>query len=409
MLFFALSGFRIEGTYGISSPSLQFWFGCTLMMVIDVIFGLMISSILYYYVLPTNLKQTSISKSNIYVLGFGVIIPCCYLLPYALIDATGIQNSVVRFTLSVPMVLYAFRCVEAMCGFVPPVVTSSPLDYAIYYATPTEFMFDRKNGQRVMATSQDIRRSLIGTTKTLITILILMSLFSPYNYEPFQSMNAREESLSSIRDYLDMKHLGNCLITAMMFQQLVGLFGSATALAIEVMTGYRAVESMRNPVMEATSPSDFWGRRWNVAVHGALKRGVFKPVRKFSSSFVAALMAFIASGLFHEYLVHLTVMYNKEPRVADDNVCNALNTDYKPQLGSNMAFFAWNGVIMVTEKLLGRNRVMQSFGSTLPRFMVVFLTIMTALPLAHWFGNPYIKQGLLCDFQEGYFFVTKIA
>eukprot|EP00957_Ditylum_brightwellii_P187152 14254289-Ditylum_brightwellii.AAC.1 len=101
-----------------------------------------------------------------------------------------------------------------MCGFVPPAVTSSPLDYAIYYATPTEFMFDRKNGQRVMATSQDIRRSLIGTTKTLITILILMSLFWPYNYEPFQSMNAREESLSSIRDYLDMKHLGNCLITA---------------------------------------------------------------------------------------------------------------------------------------------------------------------------------------------------
>mmetsp|Transcript_22736 Transcript_22736/g.34143 ORF Transcript_22736/g.34143 Transcript_22736/m.34143 type:complete len:94 (-) Transcript_22736:3182-3463(-) len=89
--------------------------------------------------------------------------------------------------------------------------------------------------------------------------------------------------------------------------------------------------------------------------------------------------------------------------------CKALNTDYKPQLGSNMAFFVWNGVIMVVEKLLGRNRVMQSFGSTLPRFMVVFLTIMTALPLAHWFGNPYIKQGLLCDFQEGYFFVTKIA
>eukprot|EP00957_Ditylum_brightwellii_P065871 4995542-Ditylum_brightwellii.AAC.1 len=66
-------------------------------------------------------------------------------------------------------------------------------------------------------------------------------------------MNAREESLSSIRDYLDMKHLGNCFITAM------------AALVIQISTGYRAVESMRNPVMEATSPSDFWGRRWNVA------------------------------------------------------------------------------------------------------------------------------------------------
>ena len=29
---------------------------------------------------------------------------------------------------------------------------------------------------------------------------------------------------------------------------------------------------MLNPIFESASPSDFWGRRWNLVVHGLLKR-----------------------------------------------------------------------------------------------------------------------------------------
>lgn len=46
-----------------------------------------------------------------------------------------------------------------------------------------------------------------------------------------------------------------------------------------------------------------------MVVHGLLKRGVYKPVRSLSqpfpkySRFTASMAAFIASGVFHEWLL----------------------------------------------------------------------------------------------------------
>ena len=61
---------------------------------------------------------------------------------------------------------------------------------------------------------------------------------------------------------------------------------------------------MDNPLLKASSPSNFWSGRWNLVIHGALKRGVFKPVYNLSSSkLVAILVTFLASGLFHEFIL----------------------------------------------------------------------------------------------------------
>eukprot|EP00546_Thalassionema_frauenfeldii_P012146 CAMPEP_0178918672 /NCGR_PEP_ID=MMETSP0786-20121207/13954_1 /TAXON_ID=186022 /ORGANISM="Thalassionema frauenfeldii, Strain CCMP 1798" /LENGTH=58 /DNA_ID=CAMNT_0020592403 /DNA_START=719 /DNA_END=892 /DNA_ORIENTATION=+ len=58
---------------------------------------------------------------------------------------------------------------------------------------------------------------------------------------------------------------------------------------------------MANPLFTSRSPSDFWGRRWNLLVHSLLKGGIFKPVRKYFSSTVATVAAFLASGALHEW------------------------------------------------------------------------------------------------------------
>jgi hypothetical protein len=69
------------------------------------------------------------------------------------------------------------------------------------------------------------------------------------------------------------------------------------------LAGVQLVPFMLNPIFESSSPSDFWGRRWNLVVHGILKRGVYKPVRSKHSRRVASIATFIASGLFHEWLL----------------------------------------------------------------------------------------------------------
>lgn len=147
---------------------------------------------------------------------------------------------------------------------------------------------------------------------------------------------------------------------------------------------------MRNPMLEATSPSDFWGRRWNILVHAVLKRGVYKPVRKYTSSAVmASLAVFFASGLFHEWFVHAVLMYNRSTELSTGVL-----------LGSNCSFFLWNFVVIVSEKILAGSKVIRSFGKMIPDVCVPFMIIMTSLPMAHWFGNPYLKGNYFADYEK---------
>lgn len=106
------------------------------------------------------------------------------------------------------------------------------------------------------------------------------------------------------------------------------------------LVGYQQNPMMLNPIFESSSPSDFWGRRyemviswynsyyltsnliltcnptilvpslmfnatrrWNLTVHGILKRGVYKPFRTRYSRLTASAATFMASGLFHEWLL----------------------------------------------------------------------------------------------------------
>ena len=66
--------------------------------------------------------------------------------------------------------------------------------------------------------------------------------------------------------------------------------------------GFQAVPLMDRPAM-ASSVSDFWGKRWNVAFRDLTHRMVFMPtLRKWGRT--AALMAgFIFSGVIHELAI----------------------------------------------------------------------------------------------------------
>jgi len=149
---------------------------------------------------------------------------------------------------------------------------------------------------------------------------------------------------------------------------------------------------MLNPIFESSSPSDFWGRRWNLVVHGLLKRGVYKPVRSKFSRFTASMSAFIASGIFHEWL--LSVLY-----LPDDP---SLPSPHSPTYGRNTLFFVWNAMLIGMEQIIGGALIFQAMKKHLPSVVVSLLVSLAALPVAHWFTFDYVKDDFFRDGQIGF-------
>ena len=77
--------------------------------------------------------------------------------------------------------------------------------------------------------------------------------------------------------------------------------GAGSALALLAL-GYAPQPFFRAPLTSATSPIDFWSRRWNLLIKGLFHRSVFTPMRaRGAPPAMGALAAFVVSGLFHEY------------------------------------------------------------------------------------------------------------
>mmetsp|Transcript_8947 Transcript_8947/g.10372 ORF Transcript_8947/g.10372 Transcript_8947/m.10372 type:complete len:154 (-) Transcript_8947:73-534(-) len=138
---------------------------------------------------------------------------------------------------------------------------------------------------------------------------------------------------------------------------------------------------MNDPLLSSASPSDFWSGRWNLVIHGALKRGVFKPIYKISSNkFVAVMGTFLFSGLLHEYILI---------------VIHPPHLNFKPSLGKETAFMMWNAGLICIEVLIGHLTIFSWIKNHLPKPLVSILVICTAMPVAHWFLHPISKSDML--------------
>jgi hypothetical protein len=103
-----------------------------------------------------------------------------------------------------------------------------------------------------------------------------IGLSSSQHFLPFGDNNLRScfaaskrttaaESASCVARYL-----GNSALQGVTLYSMLGLMGNSLALAL-CMLGYRPIDTMRNPLLRSLSPRDFWGKRWNLIVHGVLK------------------------------------------------------------------------------------------------------------------------------------------
>ena len=152
-------------------------------------------------------------------------------------------------------------------------------------------------------------------------------------------------------------------------------------LMFNLAYGYETYEVVRNPMLKSTSPSEFWGRRWNMHVHNGLKNGVYKPVRRqFSSRSLAVVATFLVSGVIHEY-VNIVLFSDKD-------------VQFK---WKQMIFFGWNGVLILLEYLVGHWNVFRWLSKNIPQLFITALVILSALPLAHLFTGDWIKGGYFDD------------
>lgn len=147
-----------------------------------------------------------------------------------------------------------------------------------------------------------------------------------------------------------------------------------------------------SPMSQSSSPSDFWGNRWDRPVASGLKRGAFMPLRKFGCHrHVAAILTFVSSGFIHEYMLLLMT----RRRGARYN--NPRNGPYQPALGNQFVFFAWNGIVLLLERAAVDQPMIKWMKRTLPKPIRTALVLLTVLPVAHLFTDEYVNSSFYGD------------
>ena len=121
---------------------------------------------------------------------------------------------------------------------------------------------------------------------------------------------------------------------------------------------------------------------------------------------LAAMAAFIASGLFHEWILYsMYVITNSEKD--ESGQCS---TCYSPPIrGKQLAFFAWNAVVLVLQHFIGHFYLFGWVKKTLPAVVVTALVILTVLPIAHLFLDDYIRGRFFHDLSVGFLIIRPLT
>ncbi|KAL3932561.1 MAG: hypothetical protein SGARI_003931 [Bacillariaceae sp.] len=190
-------------------------------------------------------------------------------------------------------------------------------------------------------------------------------------------------------------HLGNTFLSASITSGASGL-----GLLTCCVTGYTLEQFSDSPLTKSTSPSDFWGRRWDRPVQSALRRGCYEPLCDSFGTTTAAFGTFVVSGFIHEYIL-LTMTFRGGEH------------SFQPNYGLQFGFFLWNAAVLMMERWYRRQvkttrtkhvRLSQIHAllTSLPQRIQTALVLMTVLPIGHWFTDEYIRASFYDDGSWGF-------
>lgn len=151
-------------------------------------------------------------------------------------------------------------------------------------------------------------------------------------YSPASIITTAITSRSSL---LELGHWALVLYAECWTLYLFLAFFSGAFATLLALAQFQAKVMFDQPLLKATSISDFWSRRWNMLIHGLFKRTVFAPLtRRGYTPWLSGALAFAISGLFHEYAFSLA-----QPAVRDS-------------LGRCLCFFVAQAPLVSAEKAL---------------------------------------------------------
>jgi hypothetical protein len=376
------------GSIGIltSGGPLAFWVQMATILPMQSIVRVFLACIVYKFIIQRR------GTLMAYLVGYGFVLPFVILLPFYVIPLLGIRNVCLMIAISSTPIFVTFNCLEAMYGTSPPIVERDLWTYCIYYSSPIPFLISDKTQQVIKASKEEITSKAKACFLNIVLTSLLLSVLIPFAYEPFSSPRQIGQPLDSFLDIFHTGHLlNNYILACLTFLCLDG--GTlAVAVTIGLLTGFSTVTVMHAPMTESLSPSEFWGKRWNRMIHAVLKRAVYLPLRKYAVSKTAAsIITFVVSGLLHEYI--LAIIYLKG---------NMSPEEQRRNYGMHMAFFAYNGIVVLIERALKGNKYIEELLKPLPKPAITALVILTVIPVSHWFTDEYVMSGFYTDYSLGF-------
>jgi hypothetical protein len=381
LLFFSIP---FVGSFGFMGIVSQFWMQMVALGVMHMFIGLIAAFLAYECILGKKRSAMAI------LVGYGVICPLVLYVPYRLIEEFDLRNPVFKLAAVASPALLIFRCFETMYGTLPSFATKSYNTFLWYFAATVEFNVHAETQELIPTTYKEIRQKSLCLVILFIQSAALFTILVPFDYNIFP----RRE----IATFFDMFYWGNLFNTYLMgaLTKTTFEFGlSLLGLVVSCWSGYSTASINVRPLTATSSPSDFWGRRWNTLVSGGLKRGIYKPFRKqgFSRP-VAALVTFMASGLLHEYFMAAMAFGGSS---SDEQTFNEAHV-----IGGHLAFFLWNAIVLIMDGLFKRTALIRFMEESLPKPARTALVLMTVLPIAHVFTDQFVSIGFYSGFSLGY-------
>ena len=393
-------------------PDLRFICQVVVLALLQSFFSAILGAFLYKIVIePQNKQQqqqqqtndgkartTDYDRSGMAALfAFGIALPLVILGPIHAVRILEIRNVVLIMVLLLTPTVTSFRILEAVSGFAPVPSTKSLRNYVMYFSCLNGMEFDAEGNPKRVSRRFLLRR-LGLLARDYVVASFLMGILKPRGFAFFgdHSVTAVDSMDRPWSEILSWTHqpLNNFLLA-----WLLGAVGSqgtiGTGLVYNLVYGVQTYEAFLNPMLRSRTPSDFWGRRWNLLVHNGLKNGVYKPTRKRTASKLVAVAAtFLASGILHEYcnLVMFTGFGGTDGTDPTEGGGDDGDDAYRFRW-EQILFFGWNGILIALEHTIGHWSIFQWTSRNLPSVLVTVLVVSSALPLAHLFMGDYIRYG----------------
>ena len=337
-------------------------------MLAETVLNIACACIIYRYILQSERGSTSPS-----LLTYGLLLPLLLSSAFWLTHQLDIRNYVLKMATASGPVLMSLRCLEALYRTHPPATGQTLQTFVTYYAATVQFESDPATGLAQKVTAKYLLRQVVDFVSFFVQNTLLVSVLMPYDFRVWDTSS----TATHFYYYLHWTHIANNLLLAIATALFLEVGSVGVGLATSLVTGQQVVRLNDHPLTRSTSPSDFWGRRWNRIVSPALKRAVFKPLRQngYSRS-LAAVATFVVSGLVHEYLLVLLSFAT----------------------GQQWLFFLWNGLVLALEHSVGHTKPLQWMAQNLPRPLRTALVLLLVLPVSHWFTDDYVDVGFYNHF-----------